>query len=616
MKHRTRHLRLRTLLLAGALSFGLGAMPSANAQTSDLELAEYYFNEGSYEQALLYLENIYKRNKTNAVYDMYYGSLLATNNFEEAEKLVKSRLKQRSVRATAYVDLGSLYMHFDMREAAMEAFNEALERLEPGRSGAIALANAFIDLNELDLALAVYEKASRIGTVDLAYQIANLQGLRGDYPGMVDAFLDLLLTKPAYYRNVTSSFERNLRIQDNPELAEMLVGKLIEANQAHPEEDLFTELLVWYYNQLKDFQGAYIHTKALDLRRNETGARLMELGNTASANGDYETAIACFNDVANKGEDTPYFYAARTDALQMRLTMLEQTIPRDSEGLSDLAERYRSTLQQLGVRAETAMLVKDLAHIEGHYLGEPASAIARLESLLELPGLYDKIAAICKLELGDIFILDDAIWDASLLYSQVELDFQDDPLGHEAKFRNARISYFTGDFDWAQSQLDALKASTSKLISNDAIDLSLLITDNYALDTIVKPMALFAAADLHILKNELDAARVKMDSILMVWPGHALEDEILYRKAELALLEGNVDTAMTFLTEITELHFDDILGDDALFQLASLHEEHYLDLETASSLYERLLFEYPASLHAVEARRRFRNLREPGDEGN
>ena len=62
MKHRTRHLRLRTLLLAGALSFGLGAMPSANAQTSDLELAEYYFNEGSYEQALLYLENIYKRN--------------------------------------------------------------------------------------------------------------------------------------------------------------------------------------------------------------------------------------------------------------------------------------------------------------------------------------------------------------------------------------------------------------------------------------------------------------------------------------------------------------------------------------------------------------------------
>ena len=175
MKHRTKHLPLRAWLLAGVLSFGLGGITAttAVAQTSDLELAEYYYNEGSYEQALLYLEKIYKRNKTNAVYEMYYGSLLAVDNFEDAEDLVKSRLKQRSARATAYVDLGSLYMHFDMREEAMAAFEEALARLQPGRSHAIALANAFIDLNELDMALAVYEKASEVGTVDLAYQIAN-----------------------------------------------------------------------------------------------------------------------------------------------------------------------------------------------------------------------------------------------------------------------------------------------------------------------------------------------------------------------------------------------------------------------------------------------------------
>jgi tetratricopeptide (TPR) repeat protein len=616
MKHRTKHIPVRAWLLAGALTFGFGGATTttATAQTSDLELAEYYYNEGSYEQALLYLEKIYKRNKTNAVYEMYYGSLLAVNNFEDAEDLVQSRLKQRSARATAYVDLGSLYMHFDMREEAMAAFEEALARLEPGRSNAIALANAFIDLNELDMALAVYQKASEVGTVDLAYQIANLQGLRGDYPGMVDAFLDLLVTRPAYYRNVTTSFDRNLRIQDNPDLADMLLGKLIAANQAHPEQDMFTELLVWYYNQLKDFAGAFPHAKALDLRLNETGARIMELGNTASANGDYETAIACFNYVANKGPDNPYFYSARTDALQMRLSALESATPRDQEGIATLAERYRATLRDLGVRAETAMLVKDLAHIEGHYLGQRLEAIERLETLIATPGLYDKIAAACKLELGDIYVLDDAIWDASLLYSQVELDFQDDPLGHEAKFRNARISYFAGDFDWAQSQLDALKASTSKLISNDAIDLSLLITDNYALDTIVEPMALFSAADLHILRNEFDEAWLKMDSILAVWPGHALEDEILFRKSEIALLSGDVDTAMTFLQEIVDLHFDDILGDDALFELARLQEEHYVDLETAASFYERLLFEYPGSLHAVEARRRFRLLR--GDDLN
>jgi tetratricopeptide (TPR) repeat protein len=602
---------VRRLLPFAALLLGLtaGSPQQATAQTSDLELAEYYFNDGAYEQAVLYLEKIYKRNKTNAVYDMYYGSLLALNDFDAAEELVRDRLKQRSARSTAYVDLGSLYLHFNMRSEAMEAFEEALARLEPGRANAIALANAFIDLNELDMALSVYEKASELGTVDLAYQIANLQGLRGDYPGMVDAFLTLLRDRPAYYKNVLTSFDRNLRIQDNPDLAEMLLGKLIDANQTHPEVDSYTELLVWHHNQLKDFAGAFIYARALDLRLNETGVRIMELGNTASANGDYETAIACFDYVASKGPDNPYFYSAKTDALQMNLAALESTNPVDLAGLTELANRYEQAITELGIRTETAALVKDLAHIEGHYLGKRSEAIERLENVLQTPNLYERAAAMCKLELGDIYVLDDAVWDASLLYSQVELDFKDDPLGHEAKFRNARISYFAGDFDWAQSQLDALKASTSKLISNDAIDLSLLITDNYALDTIVEPMALFASADLHALRNELDSARTKLDSILSGWPGHALEDEILYRKAEYALAEDHITEAMGYLTEITELHFDDILADDALFLLADLQENKLGDPDTAATLYERLLFEFPGSLHAVESRRRFRLLR-------
>ena len=71
-----------------ALGFGMNHV--AQAQT-DLELAEFYYNEGSYEQAKLYLVEIYKRNKTNAVYQMYYKSLLAMEDFEAAESLVKTK---------------------------------------------------------------------------------------------------------------------------------------------------------------------------------------------------------------------------------------------------------------------------------------------------------------------------------------------------------------------------------------------------------------------------------------------------------------------------------------------------------------------------------------------
>ena len=89
---------------------------------SDLELAEFYYNEGSYAQAKLYLDQIWKRTKTKKVFDMYYATLLAMDDFEAAEKLVKSRMRNKNTRATAYVELGQLYVHFGRELEAKEAF--------------------------------------------------------------------------------------------------------------------------------------------------------------------------------------------------------------------------------------------------------------------------------------------------------------------------------------------------------------------------------------------------------------------------------------------------------------------------------------------------------------
>ena len=111
--------------------------------------------------------------------------------------------------------------------------------------------------------------------------------------------------------------------------------------------------------------------------------------------------------------------------------------------------------------------------------------------------------AECKIQYADILLLSDKIWDALLYYSQVENDFKESPIGHRAKFKRAKIAYYQGDFNWAQAQLDVLKSSTSKLISNDAMDLSLLITDNYNLDTIDKPMIQFAKGDLLCFQKKM-----------------------------------------------------------------------------------------------------------------
>ena len=582
----------------------------AGAQT-DLELAEFYYNEGSYPQAKLYLDGIWKKNKTNAVYQMYYATLLALDDFDTAEKVVKERLKRRhkNSRSTALVDLGSLYLHFDKRDAALEAFMEALDNLQPGRPSAVSLANAFIKLDELDMALATYERAEKLGSTGFEYELANLQGMRGDFEGMIDAYMALLSTKPNYLRTVQNSLNRNLRLTTTEDNRELVRISLLRAIQTYPDNTVYPELLVWHFNQIRDFASSVIHAKALDLRLQEQGVRLMELGNTAQANGDVDTALECYRYVAAKGPENPYYFTARNEVLQVRFDALTAEVPADLDAMAQLADEYAASLRDLGVRSETAMMVKDRAHLLAFYLQRADEGIEDLEALLANNDLNERVAAACKLTLGDIYVFEGLIWDASLLFSQIVLDFKDDPLGHEAKFRNARVSYYGGDFNWAQSQLNALKASTSKLISNDAIDLSLLITDNFNLDTLTLPMEMFARADLLRMQRKFDDARTTLDSLTTDFPGHVLEDEVLMMSADMFLEQGRLDTAMTLYQEVVDLHFDDITGDDALWMLADLTHHRLNDEATAQTLYEKLLFDFPGSLHAVEARKRFRALR-------
>ena len=491
----------------------------AGAQT-DLELAEFYYNEGSYPQAKLYLDGIWKKNKTNAVYQMYYATLLALDDFDTAEKVVKERLKRRhkNSRSTALVDLGSLYLHFDKRDAALEAFMEALDNLQPGRPSAVSLANAFIKLDELDMALATYERAEKLGSTGFEYELANLQGMRGDFEGMIDAYMALLSTKPNYLRTVQNSLNRNLRLTTTEDNRELVRISLLRAIQTYPDNTVYPELLVWHFNQIRDFASSVIHAKALDLRLQEQGVRLMELGNTAQANGDVDTALECYRYVAAKGPDNPYYFTARNEVLQVRFDALTAEVPADLDAMAQLADEYAASLRDLGVRSETAMMVKDRAHLLAFYLQRADEGIEDLEALLANNDLNERVAAACKLTLGDIYVFEGLIWDASLLFSQIVLDFKDDPLGHEAKFRNARVSYYGGDFNWAQTQLNALKASTSKLISNDAIDLSLLITDNFNLDTLTLPMEMFARADLLRMQRKFDDARTTLDSLTTDFP--------------------------------------------------------------------------------------------------
>jgi len=191
----------------------------------------------------------------------------------------------------------------------------------------------------------------------------------------------------------------------------------------------------------------------------------------------------------------------------------------------------------------------------------------------------------------------------------VDKEFKDDILGHEARFRNAKLSYYAADFQWAQAQFDILKASTSKLIANDALDLSIFIMDNLGLDTIATPITMYSQADLLVFQNRFPEAFSKLDSLDQMFPGHTLQDDMLYLKAQIYTKKRDYENAMKMYQKIIDEHIEEIRADNALFELANLYENQVKDIEKAKELYERIFIDFSGSTFAVDARKRFRKLR-------
>ena len=320
-------------------------------------------------------------------------------------------------------------------------------------------------------------------------------------------------------------------------------------------------------------------------------------------------ASDAYSYLIKKGKDGYYYLSSRIELLNVKYLKITGTGTYTREDLTGLEKEYNNTLNEFGKSSETIDLVKNLSHLQAFYLDQTEPAIALLQEALNITGIKPATIANIKLELADIYLFSGDQWEASLLYSQVDFAFKNDPLGAEAKFRNARLSFYIGEFEWARAQLDILKASTSKLIANDALSLSLLITDNLDDDSSTAGLNYYAKADLYLYRNKPDMALKTLDSIETLGTYHPLFDEVLYKKAQIMIQKKDYTEADTLLGKLIRFYPNDILGDDAMYIRAQLNENQMNNKQKALEYYQKLITDYPGSIFVADARKRYRFLR-------
>ncbi|MFT4644862.1 MAG: tetratricopeptide (TPR) repeat protein [Planctomycetota bacterium] len=575
----------------------------------DEALATQYYSTGNYEKAVVLLEDLFNSKKNNRkYYAMLFNSLLKLNEYNQLEKIVKKQIRKYKGEKSFEIDLAYLYSQNNQAEKSQQLNLKIINSLQADDQEIRSVAYKYIRLNQSEYLLKTYEKGNKLFRDDskFAFEMGEAFLKLGKQEQAIKYWLNFLEKNPNQLFRIQSLFTQNLTKKG---FADAIETGLYEKIQVKPKDKAFPGLLIWLFTNQKDFKSALIQAKALDKKHKEEGSRIIRLAQTALQEDDYNSSIEAYQYLVEKGESNGYFKMAKSGILKARKQKVLKNNDYTNEDLLALKHDYEGYLETYGKSLANAKTIRELANLKANYLDDVSGGAELIESVLAFPNLKKKLKNELKLDLGDMYILKDDVWESVLLYAQVDKDEKDSPLGEDARFRNAKLSYYIGEFEWAQAQLLVLKGATTELIANDALDLSIFIIDNLGLDTSTRAIEMYSEAELMTIQNKYDSALLQLDKIMIQFPDHALEDNILLKKATIYSIQKEYAQAEKMLLKLLQSFSTDILADNATFMLAELYDYQLNDKIKAKAYYEKIIIDYSNSILLVDARKRYRILR-------
>ncbi|MEP1034061.1 tetratricopeptide repeat protein [Ekhidna sp.] len=574
-----------------------------------IQLANQYFQQGDIEKAkYIYEELAENPYNTQLIAGNYLTLLKSTAEYDQAEKFLQNAIKTFPSNIQFQSSLAGVYSEAGDIEKLDNYIKQLRKdsRTNPFQLSILAQYLANEQLYQESILFFEDSREVRKNPTVHALELASIYRMVNNKPAMIEEYLNYASDSPnrlSYIKNLLQSF-----IQEEEELDE-LESTLIRKMQENAEDTKFAELLLWVELQRKNFYGAFIQARAIDKRNDRPGDRSMDIGRIALENAAYDDAEEIFQYVAKTYQDTRNYQYARRFWMESKEQKIKNTFPINPIEIRELANQYQGLFQELQPSQTAFEALRSKALLHAFYLNEIDIAAQLLNQLVNNPRAGIQLVSQSKLDLGDIYLLKGESWEATLLYSQVEKAYKSHELGYNAKLRNARLHYFTGNFALAKGHLDILKKNTTREISNDAISLGMLITDNTALDTTDAVMQEFANIELLIFQNQKAQANQRLTQMLEKYNHHSITDEVFWLKSKLELESGNTNNAINYLDQILASYSYDILADDAAFKKAEIYERQLKDVEQAKSLYQQFLVDYPGSMYVAEARKRFRQLR-------
>lgn len=604
--------RLKEIVIALVLILSMGgSLLAQNDEEIQAALAKEYYYDNQIDKAIEIYEGLVKKRFVKEYYDYLLLSYYQVEANNKAERLIKSTIRRFPDNPIFVAELGTHYFEQGSEKKAEKEYKKAIERLGQNRNDINHLANYFAMRNNINYVVDTYLKGRELlgDNTLFVYEISFQYSRLGKYDELSNEYLNLIKEAPNRLNQAKVYLGSLYSRDESDKVKENLRQNLLKRLQTEPDNKEYAELYLWHNLQEKDFEMALIQANSIDRRfDNGSGKTLFETANILSNNKDYTSASEAYEAIIQKGKDNTYYMLAQKGYLTSLYHSFIENQIKSQEKIQELRLSYEEVIEELGVNPNTFEINYQYAYILAYFLDSSQEAVGLLDEIIENRSINRNRKAEAKLLRADIYLMENDIWEASLTYMQVDKDFKSDIIGSEAKFKNAMLSYYNADFEWANSQFDVLRASTSKLIANDAMKHSLLISDNMDEDSTYNGLYYYAKADFAVFQKKYDKALQYLDTLSQLYLYHPIFDDLLYKRAEIAIIHSEYQKADSLLNQILLKYPDDLKADDALNLLGELYLEEFKDREGAREYYERIILDYPNSLYVTKARKRYNEL--------
>ena len=577
---------------------------------TNVQLATQYYNNREFEKAAPLLKEVYETSKNRYYYRLYLLSLAELQRYDEAiDDLRREIRKSRDPQADLLVHWGAILKLQKNDSEATARYQEALKATPSDRASYINTANMFLQWREYEWAEKLYMQGRKqIQGEKFHSELASVYLYLRNYSQMLDELLELVKVDEKQLSRVQSSLSSAMYLDIENNLRDEFRTILLRRIQAEPDVIAYNRLLIWFFIQERQFAAALRQYVALDRRTGAEEPHILALAQMAVNSQNFAEASSAYDYILSKGTNNPSWTQAFIYKLHSDYMYFTTIKPDDKEYGMLLSGRFDEGLKTLGMTPGSVFLIREYAHLLAFYLEKPQDATKLLESALEIKGLRLMEMSEIKTELADVYIYSGDPYEAILLYSQVIDLNRNNNIGDEVKLKKAKLGYYMGNFSWAAAQLDVLKASTSKLTANDAMELALFIHNHSSEDSVNAPLQYFAEADLLFFRNKNDEAMAALDTIDQLFPYHSLVDDVLFRKAKIFLKLNQPQLAVEMLERIVKDFGNDLLADDALYMLAETYNFRLSQKAEALDAYRKIMFDHPGSIYVPDAREKYRAL--------